>query len=258
MNILLGIPVYNEEENLKTFFENLLFKLPDSIKTISIINDGSTDNSKTILEEIEKKYSDFSLKVYHQYPNQGYGSSMQFLLKYAKKNNFDYLITMDCDRQHTPEDLIRFIKEPMEWDVISGSRYLPESRSCGNQPPQDRLKINKKITKKINQLFRFNLTDAFCGFKRYKLKNIHPEFLNEKGYGFPLEFWTYCYYFNLTIKEIPVTRIYITDDRSFGENLDKYKIRYRYYLAVLKNSIKKFQNENTNLLERKYDKRISF
>ncbi|GIX40961.1 MAG: dolichyl-phosphate mannose synthase [Leptospiraceae bacterium] len=247
MNILLGIPVYNEEENINPFFEHLFSKLPEEINKIIVINDGSTDNSKKLLENIKKKYDNFSIEIIHRYPNLGYGASMIFLLDYAKQNHFDFLITMDCDRQHRVEDLKRFIKQPFSFDVVSGSRYLPNSPKCGIDPPKDRLKVNQKITLKLNQIYHFRLTDSFCGFKRYKLEKIHPECFEEKGYGFPLEFWSYCYYFKLSIKEIPVARVYITDDRSFGENLDKYKIRYKYYLNVLKKANKKFQQFNSEL-----------
>jgi glycosyltransferase involved in cell wall biosynthesis len=56
MNILLGIPVYNEEENINPFFEHLFSKLPEEINKIIVINDGSTDNSKKLLKNIKKKY----------------------------------------------------------------------------------------------------------------------------------------------------------------------------------------------------------
>jgi dolichol-phosphate mannosyltransferase len=240
MNVLLGIPVYNEEENIFPFFDHLFSFIPKEIKKIIIINDGSTDNSPKLLEQIKNQYKSFYIDVIHRYPNQGYGSSMIYLLDYAKKNSFDYLITMDCDRQHKVEDLNKFIQQPENIDVVSGSRYLPESPECGIKPPIDRMKINTKITQKINQIYKFSITDSFCGFKRYKLKKINLNYFEEKGYGFPLEFWAYCYFFNLTIKEIPVARVYITDDRSFGENLDKYKIRYKYYLKVFKYSHQKF------------------
>jgi len=234
---LLGIPVYNEEENIVPFFEQLFAKLPEKIHHIIVINDGSTDNSKNLLESL-KKYP--KIEIVHRYPNQGYGASMIFLLEYARKNHFDFLITMDCDRQHRVEDIQRFIEEDSNIDVLSGSRYLPDSPLCGISPPQERVKINQKITNKLNKIYRWQLTDAFCGFKRYKTKKINPSLLEEKGYAFPLEFWAYCYYNQLSIKEIPVARVYITDDRSFGENLDKHRIRYRYYLSVFKKSNQKF------------------
>jgi glycosyltransferase involved in cell wall biosynthesis len=70
---LLGIPVYNEEENIVPFFEQLFAKLPEKIHHIIVINDGSTDNSKNLLESL-KKYP--KIEVVHRYPNQGYYNNM--------------------------------------------------------------------------------------------------------------------------------------------------------------------------------------
>lgn len=241
MHILLGIPVYNEEDNILPFFENLSSKLPKEIEKIVFVNDGSSDNSRIILEDIKNQHKTL-IDIVHRYPNEGYGASMIFLLNYAKQNHFEFLITMDCDQQHKPEDLQRFIKVSPNFDIVSGSRYLGESPIAGIDPPIERVKVNQRITKKLNQIFNFQLSDSFCGFKRYKLSNIVPSLLEEKGYAFPIEFWTYAYYKNLSIIEIPVARIYITDDRSFGENLDRHRIRYKYYLKTLKTSLKKFQH----------------
>lgn len=237
---VLGIPVYNEKLTLYDFFYHLSSNLPTSIQEILFINDGSTDGSKEILDKIQSQHK--NIKVVHRYPNQGYGASIIYLLSYAKTNQYSFLITMDCDKQHRIEDLYKFIEYKDQYDLISGSRYTLDSPFFGIEPPKERILINQKITKKINQKYNFNITDAFCGFKRYKLQNINPSFFSEKGYGFPLEFWAYCFYYNLSIQEIPVARIYITDDRTFGENLDRHKRRYRYYLRVWKESEKKFRN----------------
>lgn len=244
MNFILGIPLFNEEDTILEFFSNLISNLPREIEKIIVINDGSTDNSKFLLEKLKENYK--FLEIKHHYPNQGYGFSIIQLMFYAKKEQYDFLITMDCDKQHKVEDLIKFINFDYNIDVVSGSRYREDSPSFGIKPPEDRVRINQKITKKLNEKYKFSLTDSFCGFKRYKLKKINPELFTEKGYGFPLEFWTYCYYYGLTLKEIPVARIYITDDRSFGEDLDKYKKRYKYYLKVWKNSEKKFSSFYAN------------
>ena len=51
-----------------------------------------------------------------------------------------------------------------------------------------------------------------------------------------MEFWAYTKKNNLTLAEIAVDKIYITDDRSFGEDLDKKRKRYKYYLEAWRNA----------------------
>ena len=53
-------------------------------------------------------------------------------------------------------------------DIVSGSRYLKEFDG-DSLPPEDRRKINFEITAWLNRVFRLGITDAFCGFKAYRV-----------------------------------------------------------------------------------------
>ncbi len=225
---LVIIPVYNEKATV----------LDVAIKTISacidfadilFVNDGSSDGTEEVLNSIQKEHP--YLFVHHK-KNGGYGSSLIYGFEFGANRNYPYLITMDCDEQHQPKDLARFANFNRKIDVVSGSRYAPKSRSIGIVPPEDRVEINRRITKAINKKYGWYITDAFCGFKRYYTKKIKDYKFEENGYAFPMEFWAYAYKNNLSLEEIAVDKIYITDDRSFGEDLDKKRKRYKYYLEA--------------------------
>jgi dolichol-phosphate mannosyltransferase len=233
--MLLAIPVYNEESNLPLFFPALFADLPEAVDEVLFINDGSSDASPSILEKIKRPGVD----IVHHKTNQGYGQAMITAMTEAHRRGHAYLITMDCDRQHRPEDIRRFIDADPDIDVVSGSRYLPSSRTCG-EAPMDRVQINRRITERLNRRFQFHLTDAFCGFKRYRMQNIDPSLFRERGYAFPMEFWAYAAVERLRIEELAVSRIYTTDSRSFGEDLDRTRKRYHYYLKVLHQSSIRF------------------
>jgi dolichol-phosphate mannosyltransferase len=100
--------------------------------------------------------------------------------------------------------------------------------------------VNSRITARLNLRFGFSLTDAFCGFKRYNMKRINPDNFTERGYAFPMEFWAYASVEGLSVAELAVSRIYTTDSRSFGEDLDRTRKRYHYYLQILHRSCKRF------------------
>lgn len=236
-NILLAIPVYNEKNTIRTLLEQTLSNLPDSVCDIAMIDDGSTDGSS---EELDRCASmDQRIHVYHQKENCGYGRSMQRALEIGRTRGCDFVITMDCDLQHRPEDLIRFVNMPEDIDLVSGSRYMPDSRAEGRTAPQDRMEINSRITRMLNRRYGWQLTDAFCGFKRYR---VRPEFsrLMENGYAFPMEYWALAFLLGVAIAEIPVSRIYTTDNRSFGEDLDRRQRRYAYYLRTWRRAEKRF------------------
>lgn len=238
--MLLAIPVFNEEKNLPLFGQALFGSSdptpPPGIDEVLFINDGSTDASADILSHWAGHRG---IRVLTHGQNQGYGQAMISAMTEALSGGHSHVITMDCDRQHSPEDIHRFLSVDPAIDVVSGSRYLPGSRKCG-EAPADRIEVNARITERLNRRFGFALTDAFCGFKRYRMERIRPGLFRETGYAFPLEFWAFAAEEALTITELAVSRIYTTDNRSFGEDLDRTRKRYHYYLTILARSIRRF------------------
>lgn len=230
---LIIIPVFNEGSVIQKVAKRTL-EHSTSFANILFINDGSTDTSKSELLSLALTYPEIT--VLNKETNQGYGASLISGIEFAIQNKYDFCITMDCDDQHQPSDLPRFFEFDSSIDLVSGSRYLPNSGVQGIEPPGDRVEINKRITALINKHYNLHITDAFCGFKRYKLSSFQNHEFTENGYASPLELWSYVYHLSRSVKEIAVDRIYITDDRSFGEDLDKKRKRYQYYLKVWKRS----------------------
>jgi dolichol-phosphate mannosyltransferase len=82
------------------------------------------------------------------------------------------------------------------------------------------------------------LTDAFCGFKAYRVPSLSRLRLTEDGYAMPLELWVQAVAAGLRIIEIPVPLIYLDESRSFGGSLDNGEIRLRHYREVLQGSLR--------------------
>jgi dolichol-phosphate mannosyltransferase len=141
---------------------------------------------------------------------------------------------MDCDEQHEPEMIPEFVRHVREdqWDVISGSRYLENSQD-GDLPPGDRRAINATITATLNEMFGWNLTDSFCGFKAHRVSAMRRLRLTETGYAFPLQLWPQVYEAGLRVREIPVRLIYNDPTRHFGGLLDDAAVRLQHYRDVL-------------------------
>ena len=122
MKILLIIPAYNEEENIKKTIEKIE-NFSDEIDYI-VINDGSTDSTEQILLENKIKH----IKLIH---NLGIGGAVQTGYKYAYENNYDIAIQFDGDGQHDV-NYISNICEPLingQADMCIGTRYLDKSSS---------------------------------------------------------------------------------------------------------------------------------
>jgi dolichol-phosphate mannosyltransferase len=117
-------------------------------------------------------------------------------------------------------------------DVVSGSRYLRDFRQ-DTPAPTDRRFINATITREINSRYGLNLTDAFCGFKAYRVDAIARLRITEEGWGMPLQLWVQASRLGLRVEEVGVPRVYLDPSRAFGGVLNDPDQRLTYYRGVL-------------------------
>lgn len=229
MEVLIIILCYNEREHIC----NIIGKVKEYTDAdILVIDDGSTDGSTELIRQIEGIHT-----IFHE-ENRGYGATLIEGFSYAIKHNYKHALTIDCDEQHQPSYIPKLINRIKggDADILSGSRYLKKELAF-DSPPQDRKRINEKITRKINQITGYRLTDSFCGFKAYKVDALKRLNLSEEGYGMPLQLWIQAAENKLKVEEIPVPLIYKEPDRSFGEELDDPEKRYRYYMSVIEEEL---------------------
>jgi len=219
------IPVYNEEEHL----QGLLSRLRGVYEgDVLFVDDGSVDCSPCMLKELEGP----TTRVIMQPENRGYGATLLRGFQEAIHAGYEYLITMDSDGQHRPDWIPGFFAAASGWDIVSGSRYLAEQSDNGSAPA-DRRKINTQVTALINDITGFGITDAFCGFKAYRVAALAQLKLDNTGYAMPLQFWLQAKHFGLSVKELPVSRIYDDPNRRFGGGLDDPEVRLQHYLEVI-------------------------
>src|SRR5690606_22099103 len=100
-------------------------------------------------------------------------------------------------------------------------------------PPSDRRAINKTITDELRDRLGLPITDAFCGFKAYRVSACERLSLDVDGYDFPMQFWVQAVAHGLQIEEIPVRLIYNDPSRSFGGPLDNPASRLDHYRATM-------------------------
>jgi dolichol-phosphate mannosyltransferase len=239
VRLLIAIPVHNE---LK-YVDQVLDKVLRYHDRVLAIDDGSTDGTGDLLRRRR------DIQLIHHAVNRGYGQSLIDAFRYADARGYDWVITMDCDEQHEPEMIPTFVREIRgdRWDLISGSRYM-EPRTDDDLPPGDRRMVNATITATINDLFGWNLTDAFCGFKAHRLCAMRRLTLDEPGYAFPMQLWPQIWRAGLRVTEIPVRLIYNDPNRSFGGILDETAIRLRHYLDVLEREMNRSAPETAGVV----------
>jgi glycosyltransferase involved in cell wall biosynthesis len=219
---LTALPVYNE----RAFVEGVVAGALNYSAEVLVVDDGSIDGTSDILAARN------DIHVIRHQRNRGYGAALMSAFDFAVSRGYDVLVTIDCDGQHQPQLIPRFIEASATADIVSGSRYL--RRFPGDtEPPEERQRINRTITEELNRLLDLDLTDTFCGFKAYKTAALARLQLTETGYAMPLELWVQAKQLGLKIVELPVPLIYLGVERSFGGALDQAEVRLAVYRKVI-------------------------
>ena len=168
MDISVVIPLYNGDESLPELFAWIERVMKENNFTYEVIfvNDGSTDRSWEVIEELRKK-SDCVKGIKFR---RNYGKSPALFCGFEQAQG-DVVITMDADLQDSPDEipeLYRMIKEE-GYDLVSGykqKRYDPLSKTIPT-------KLFNATARKISGIK--NLHDFNCGLKAYRkavVKNI--------------------------------------------------------------------------------------
>ncbi len=227
---LIALPVYNEERHVI----DVLSEVAKYAEAILVVDDGSSDRTSELLGTIP------GIAVVSHPENRGYGAALKSAFDYAieHQDEYDVLVTIDCDGQHEPAllpDLVRQMRDGLEndaLDILSGSRYL-KSYSSDSIPPEDRRQINVAVTQRINEQLGFNITDAFCGLKAYRIESLSRFNVTDMGYAMPLQLWVQAAAQEMKVVEFAVPLVYLEEERSFGGALDDAIKRKAYYDEVL-------------------------
>lgn len=227
-NCLVAIPVFNEERYLR----RVLASVRRYARHILVIDDGSTDATPEILR------GEPGIEVISHPENRGYGKSLADAFCFARRRGFDWLITMDCDEQHEADQIPLFLSAAADddADIFSGTRY-PAGTAGNSNAPADRRRINHRITEFLNQRLGLQITDAFCGFKAYRVSALAEIRITVPGYAMPMQFWVQAARAGLRVREIPVRLIYNDPTRHFGGILDDPEVRLAHYLDVFRSEL---------------------
>tara|TARA_B100001939_G_scaffold257249_1_gene224157 strand:+ start:444 stop:1139 length:696 start_codon:yes stop_codon:yes gene_type:complete len=176
MKFSVLIPVFNEEKTVIEVLKRLNSTKVDEVDyEVIVINDGSTDKTKELLEQNKNLFS----KLINNERNSGKGFSVKEGLKVASG---DYIIFQDADLEYDPIEFKKFIKvcRQFDADLILGSRFIYSEYTRSHNILN---KIgNHILTFIFNIFYNTTFTDIYSCYLCYKKILIVPNNLKSNGF----------------------------------------------------------------------------
>lgn len=198
------IPTYNEIENIANIIDAVM-RLEDGFDVL-VIDDASPDGTQDAVREKMKQYPG-RVNMECRAGKLGLGTAYIHGFKWALAKGYEYLIEMDADFSHNPEDLPRLLKECKvnDADMAIGSRYISGVNVVNW--PMGRVLMSYFASVYVRLITGMKLRDATAGFVCYRrnvLETIKLDKIRFKGYAFQIEMKFKTHFKNFKIVEVPI------------------------------------------------------
>lgn len=218
MKLSIIVPVYNEEKTISEILrriENL--KITSVEKEVIVVDDGSSDTTREILEKIK------NVKVILHDKNEGKGAAVKTGIK---TSTGDYIIIQDADLEYDPQQIKELVKPILEKEikVVYGTRLnrFP-NLSRDEKKPLFLLHYlgNRFLSLITSILYGQWITDMETCYKLFPKDALRGVKLNARGFEFEPEITTKLLKKGYKILEIPIT----TKPRGYQEGKKLHTVR---------------------------------
>jgi dolichol-phosphate mannosyltransferase len=208
---LVIVPTYNERGNLPPLVQRLLgLRVPVDLL---VVDDNSPDGTGQAADELAAKHP--SIHVLHRAEKRGLGRAYIAGFKWALERGYEFILEMDGDFSHNPDDIPHFLDAANDADLVLGSRYINGIRIINW--PLSRLMLSKSAAKYVQVITGMPFTDPTGGYKCFRrraLQAIDLEAIQSNGYSFQIEMTHKVWRQGMKIVEVPI----IFTDRFHGHS----------------------------------------
>jgi dolichol-phosphate mannosyltransferase len=222
---LVIVPTYNERENLPSMAERLQ-KLPMPVDLL-VVDDNSPDGTGQLADELAGRFP--QVNVLHRELKDGLGRAYCAGFAWALERGYEFIVQMDGDFSHNPDDIPRFIEAAHTADLVVGSRYCNGIRVINW--PLSRLMLSTSAARYVRTITGMPVTDPTGGFKCFRrraLQSIDLNAVRSNGYSFQIEVTHKIWRQGLKVSEVPI----IFTDRFLGTSKMSRKIVYEALFMV--------------------------
>jgi len=198
---LVIVPTYNERDNLPLLTERLL-RLPVPVDLL-VVDDNSPDGTGRLADELSKRHP--SVHALHRQEKTGLGRAYCAGFAWALERSYEFILEMDGDFSHNPDDIPRFLEAATGADLVLGSRYCNGIRVINW--PLSRLMLSKSAARYVQLITGMPFTDPTGGYKcfrRHALQSIDLNAVRSNGYSFQIELTHKIWRQGMRIVEVPI------------------------------------------------------
>ena len=200
------IPAFNAAQSIEKVVTRIKNAVPAA--DIVVINDGSTDTTGTISKQQ-------NCTVLTNEINRGKGFALRRGFAYAIENNYNYLITIDADLQHLPEDIPRFLAKTGNGSICIGTRDLSLRKM-----PMSRWLSNNLTSLMVSVFGGKLIRDSQSGFRMFDLQQLKKMKAESNRFDFESELLFQTGLLNNNVSEVPISTIYKNENSSISHLAD--------------------------------------
>ncbi len=189
------IPVYNNGGTVR----DVAVACRKHLKNVLVVDDGCTDVAVAAL------FAGTDIQVLSHEVNRGKGAALRSALDYVKRRGGTWMITVDADRQHNPDDIPLFF--PMigtyPHSILIGARDFSGENITGGS------RFGRKFSNFWIRLeCGVSISDSQSGFRAYPVELLSKMKLHDRRYDFEVEVLTKAVWNGLTLHEVPIRVFY--------------------------------------------------
>ncbi len=218
--IWCGIPVYN---NAGTIVD-VARRARAQVERVVVVDDGSTD------ADLRELLKGVDVQVVRHATNQGKGAALRTAFEYVRERGGRYLVTLDGDGQHCPEDVPRLVAAMERATMVVGSR----EEVVGERPPASH--FGQEFSDFwIEVETGVAVRDTQSGFRVYPLEALAGLRLGSRHYTFEVEVLTRGLWAGLGVRSVPIRVSYSEAERrgsSFRPFMDNWRLSWLHARLV--------------------------
>jgi glycosyltransferase involved in cell wall biosynthesis len=207
--VSIFIPAFNAATCIQTVIDRIPPRLWRQVRTVWILNDGSTDGTDRVIESISRRHE--AVHPVNSAQNRGYGSTVKQGLLLCRDDGCDYAACVHADGQYPPEAVPEFVEtmRSRRIDLMQGSRIASGTALSGGMPLYKYV-AGRLLTSLENAVFGLTMTDYHSGFLVYSRKSLAelPFHRLSGGFEFDLEVIASARAKRLTLGELPIPTRY--------------------------------------------------